>query len=182
MVTVDVAVLSLGNVLMGDDAFGPTVLQTLLAGWELPADVEVEDLGTPGLDLMPFLLGRRRIILVDTVRGNREPGQLRRFSREEVLRHGPGLRVSPHDPGLKESLLGLDFRGESPEDFALIGVTPAKVDYAVRMTPALEQAVAPACEQVLQVLREWGVVAEPRAQPLAPELWWREDMRLESQF
>ena len=48
------AVLGLGNVLMGDDALGPWVIQHLLTQWEVPPSVRVQDLGTPGLDLHPL--------------------------------------------------------------------------------------------------------------------------------
>jgi hypothetical protein len=44
-----VGVIGLGNVLMGDDAFGPWVVQTLLAEHDFPEGIAVEDLGTPGL-------------------------------------------------------------------------------------------------------------------------------------
>ncbi len=36
-----IGVLGIGNVLMGDDAFGPYVVKVLEARYELPADVEV---------------------------------------------------------------------------------------------------------------------------------------------
>ncbi len=48
-----IAVIGLGNVLMGDDAFGPYVAH-LLDGWyEWPDDVQVVEVGTQGLDLTP---------------------------------------------------------------------------------------------------------------------------------
>ena len=44
-------VLGLGNVLMGDDGFGPAVVQAFEAEYVVGPDVSVIDLGTPGLDL-----------------------------------------------------------------------------------------------------------------------------------
>lgn len=55
-----VAVLGLGNVLMGDDGFGPTVIRELEAAWTPHPEVELLDLGTPGLDLLPFVSDRPR--------------------------------------------------------------------------------------------------------------------------
>ena len=42
-----VGVVGLGNVLMGDDAFGPYVIEVLEAGYALPPNVSAQDLGTP---------------------------------------------------------------------------------------------------------------------------------------
>ena len=55
------AVLGLGNVLMKDDALGPYVIRRLLASWRFPPDVAVEDLGTPGRDLQPYLADREAL-------------------------------------------------------------------------------------------------------------------------
>jgi len=43
-----IAVVGLGNVLMGDDAFGPYVVQVLLAGYEFPPEVEWSTSGRRG--------------------------------------------------------------------------------------------------------------------------------------
>ena len=50
-----IGVLGIGNVLMGDDALGPYVVQLLDSMYEVPADVELVDLGTPGADLPLYL-------------------------------------------------------------------------------------------------------------------------------
>ena len=53
---VRIAVVGLGNVLMGDDGFGPYVAHLLEAWYEWPDDVQVVELGTQGLDLTPYVL------------------------------------------------------------------------------------------------------------------------------
>jgi hydrogenase maturation protease len=70
-----VAVLGMGNVLMGDDAAGPYVIETLHARYEFGPDVTVLDLGTPGLDLAPYIFGLETLILVDTVQTGGSPGR-----------------------------------------------------------------------------------------------------------
>jgi len=87
-----VGVFGLGNVLMGDDALGPTVIAHLVAGFDFPPEVHVEDLGTPGLDLHPHLAGLDALILIDVVKAEGEPGELRLYGKEEILRHAPGPR------------------------------------------------------------------------------------------
>ncbi len=170
--TAPIGVFGLGNVLMGDDALGPTVIAHLLAGFEFPEGVHVEDLGTPGLDLHPHLAGRRSLILVDVVKSQGEPGELRLYRKDEILKHAPGVRVSPHDPGVKEALLALQFAGDEPEEILLVGVIPDKVGHMVGMTGALNQAVSKAASAVLEELERLGCPARPREEPTEPDLWW----------
>ena len=167
-----VGVFGLGNVLMGDDALGPTVIAHLLAGFEFSGEVHVEDLGTPGLDLHPHLAGRRSLILVDVVKSKGQPGELRLYRKEEILKHAPGVRVSPHDPGVKEALLALQFAGDEPREIHLVGVIPDKVEHGAGMTDALNEAVPAAVAAVLEELERLGYPAQPRQPRGEPDLWW----------
>jgi hydrogenase maturation protease len=174
LTTAPVGVFGLGNVLMGDDALGPTVVAHLAAGYDFPPEVHLEDLGTPGLDLHPHLAGREAIILVDVVKSQGKPGELRLYRREEILRHAPGVRVSPHDPGVKEALLALQFAADEPE-VLLVGVIPGKVEHATGMTEAVRAAVPAAAQAVLEELGRLGCAPAPRDGAAEPDLWWEED-------
>ncbi len=166
-----VAVLGLGNVLMQDDALGPYVVRTLLASHEFGEGVSVIDAGTPGLDLTPFLLGRRAVIVVDTVKGE-GPGTLRLVRRDELLATAPGPRTSPHDPGLKEAMLLLEFRGDAPEEFLLVGVVPGEVGTGTGLTPAVREAVPRAAAAVIEELGRLGHPPRPASVPGDPDIWW----------
>ena len=169
-----VGVFGLGNVLMGDDALGPTLIACLLAGFEFPPEVCVEDLGTPGLDLHPHLAGCRALILVDVVKSKGDPGELRLYRKEEILRHAPGVRVSPHDPGVKEALLALQFAGDDPEEILLVGIIPGKVGHALGMTDLVRSAIPAGETAVLEELARLGYPPTPRVPRLEPDLWWEE--------
>jgi hydrogenase maturation protease len=166
------AVLGLGNVLMGDDALGPTVIARLCAAYRLPPEVAVEDLGTPGLDLHPHLAGHAALIVVDTVRADAAPGTLRRYDKEDILRHAPGPRLSPHDPGLKDALLWLRFSGDEPEEVVLVGVVPASCEGAVGLSEPVTAALPEAEAAVIAELRRLGHVVARREPPDEPDLWW----------
>lgn len=167
-----VGVIGLGNVLMGDDAFGPWVVQTLLAGYEFPDGVSVEDLGTPGLDLVPYLADLDALVLVDTVRSEAPPGSLRLYRRAQILEHPPPARLSPHDPGVKEALLATEFAGRGPREVLLVGAVPAGTAMGVHLSPAVREAVPLAVAEVLRELERLGRAARRRPSPLAPDIWW----------
>ena len=99
-----IAIIGLGNELMGDDGFGPQVIRTLEAEYEFEPRVVLHDLGTPGLDLVPYVVtATGALIIVDTVHADGDPGDLRRYVRADLLRTSPAPRMSPHDPGVGEA-------------------------------------------------------------------------------
>jgi hydrogenase maturation protease len=166
----NVAVLGLGNVLMGDDALGPTVIKVLEAEYEFAPAVSVQELGTPGLDLTPYLAGVDAVIVVDTVRASGAAGQVRLYHRDQILGHRPQPRLSPHDPGLKEALLTVELSGEGPREVLLVGVIPEGVRTGV--SEAVRAAVPQAVSAVVAELGRLGVPPRARPTPTDAELWW----------
>jgi hydrogenase maturation protease len=166
------AVVGLGNVLLGDDAAGPHVIARLQAGYEFPPQVEVLDLGTPGLDLVPFVADLETLIVVDTVRAEGPPGSVRVYDREEVLAAPVTSRVGPHDPGLKEAVLATEFARQTPLDVTVVGVVPAHTGQRIGLGTRVQQAL-PALERaVLDALLQRGHRVRPRSDAHEPDLWW----------
>jgi len=169
-----VAVLGLGNVLMRDDAFGPYMVRWLEARYAFPEGVTLQDLGTPGLDLHPFITGQDALIIVDTVKSDGSAGEIRTYRRDDILKHPPGPRVSPHDPGIKEALLSLEFASRGPGEVFLVGVIPGTVETGVGLSPAVRRAVEGVEQVVLGELERLGCAGRPIDSPREPDLWWEE--------
>ena len=53
-----ILIAGVGNVLLEDDGFGPHAIARLQAEYEFGEEVELLDLGTPGLDFVDYLVGR----------------------------------------------------------------------------------------------------------------------------
>jgi len=168
-----VRVLGLGNVLMGDDALGPWVIHHLEAAYEFPPEVSLVDVGTPGLDLVPYVAGPAGVVLVDAVRSSAAPGSVKLYDREALVRFGPQPRLSPHDPGVTEAILAVEMAGEAPAFVTLVGVVPGRVATGVGLTPAVEDAVPRAAEAVVAALRARGLDVRRRpGEVSAPLPWW----------
>jgi hydrogenase maturation protease len=167
-----VAVLGLGNVLMEDDALGPHVIEALRRGFEFPEGVSLQDLGTPGLDLAPFLSGVRAAIFVDTVSADAAPGTVRVYRRDAILKVPPQPRLSPHDPALKETLLTLDFEGSAPQDVVLIGVVPKSTTTRVGLSREVRESIPAVVASVLAELERLGVAARPALAIEPGAAWW----------
>jgi hydrogenase maturation protease len=167
-----IRVLGLGNVLMGDDAFGPTVVKVLEARYEFDTGVSVQDIGTPGLNLLPYVSGIDALIVVDTVRADGKPGEIRLYRGPEILKHPPGPRLSPHDPGLKEALLSAEFSGSGPKEVLLVGAIPETVESGIGLSDAVSDAVPQAVDEVIAELRRLGTAPVPVEQHAEPDIWW----------
>ena len=168
----EVAVLGLGVILMQDDAFGPHVIHALEAGYTFPDDVDVLELGTPGFDLVPYMTGRRAVILVDTAITDGPPGTIRLYRRDALLKVAPSPRPSAHQPTVLETLLSLQFSGSCPEEVLLVGVVPKSCEKGTSMSAELHAAIPGACEEVLEELARLGVVVTRRAAPVEAQVWW----------
>lgn len=69
-------IAGIGNIFLGDDAFGVEVVRRL-AGRELPEEVRVVDFGIRGLDLVYALLdGWESVLLIDAAPRGEPPGTL----------------------------------------------------------------------------------------------------------
>lgn len=87
-----ILVIGCGNLLRGDDAFGPILIRRL---WEagLPEGVRCADGGTGGMDVAFQMRGVEKVILIDACRTGAEPGTLFRVPGEQ-------LETPPHPKGM----------------------------------------------------------------------------------
>lgn len=145
-------VLGLGNVLMGDDGFGPAVIRAFQAQYVVGPSVDVVDLGTPGLDLAPWLTDAERVILIDTVKSKHPAGTVLVYDKSEVLRHPPTARIGPHDPGVKQALLALEFAGRGPRVLTLIGVVPQQLALSTTLSAPVREAIPKAIAAIMAAL------------------------------
>jgi hydrogenase maturation protease len=167
-----IAIVGLGNVLMGDDAVGPYALKVLEALHALPDEVEPIDAGTPGLDLTAYFAGFERLIVLDAVRAKGPPGEVLRFDKQAILGRAPLLAMGPHDPGLREALLNAEFIGVCPEVVSLIGVIPLRVETRVGLSGPVRAAIPQVLEAVLDELGQAGAAVARRDPPATLDIWW----------
>jgi hydrogenase maturation protease len=140
-----------GNVLRGDDGFGPAVAERLT---DLPDAVEVVETGIGGIALLQDLLdGCDGLILIDAVDRGAEPGTV--FVIEpEVLdgEHVPDVHLANPERVLTMAKA----MGVLPERVLIVGCQPSDVDELGRgLSPAVERAVEVAAARVDEAVRSW---------------------------
>jgi hydrogenase maturation protease len=167
-----VLVAGVGNVLLQDDGFGPLAIARLKAEYEIGADAELLDLGTPGLDFMDYLVGREALIILDAVASGGEPGEVLTFNRQQLQDRMPNMRLSAHQPCLQETLFTAETAGACPAEIQLIGIVAGCCDVGTELSELAAAAMPAALETIVASLRRYGVDVQRRAEPLKPDTWW----------
>ena len=168
----NIGVFGLGNVLRSDDGFGPAVIRRLEARYVFPDEVELRDLGTPGLDLAGFLSGFDVVVIADTIEGGVEPGEVSLIEATNHARTAAALRLDTHAAGLREALWLTQLHGYTPERVVLVGTAPVNLEQGAGLSVPVANAVESAVEQILQLLAQLGVRPKPRREPAAAHGWW----------
>lgn len=167
-----VSVLGIGNVLLGDDGFGPLVVEMFHCQYECGSSVEVLDLGTPGLDIAPYLYDRDLVILIDAVHTGTVPGTLCLFPSEELMHHRRQLHMTGHDPGIQESIAHLRLAGHAPSELIVVGAEPQWCEFGEGISPSVLIAASAAIVIIAGLLKERGILCQQRATLIQPRIWW----------
>ncbi len=167
-----ICVIGLGNVFLGDDGFGPLFIEVFRCEYEHGPNVEVLDLGTPGLDLGPYLYNRELVIVIDAVHADGPPGTLSVLREEDFVSRSAKLRITGHDPGLWQSLAHLRLAGIAPMELIVLGVNAKSFGFAEDTSDAMLNIASKTGVVLARILRERGVECERRQIGMRPNLWW----------
>lgn len=143
-----ILVVGVGNSIMTDDGAGIHAIREL-EKMDLPDQVELFDGGTLGIDLMPFIEGREKLIFIDSVKGGNKPGTLYKF-RPDDLNYESAPKTSVHQIGLIESLQMISLIGKSPGRIVIYGVEPHIIDWGEELTEELEAVMPKLIKHVLK--------------------------------
>ena len=151
-----ITVLGVGNILLQDEGIGVRVIEEMTRRFTFPEHVEVLDGGTLGMELMRFLMGTDKLILIDAIDGNLPPGSIYEFEKEAVKAYFRE-KVSVHDLGIQDVLAALDVLEKPLKELVVMGVQPAVIDVGLDLTPVVTQSVEPVIKRVLTLLADWKV-------------------------
>jgi len=80
--------LGCGNILLGDDGFGPLVAEELLKSYSLPENVSVINAGSNVRNILFHIALNeekpRRIIIIDAINAGRTPGELMEIPIDDI--------------------------------------------------------------------------------------------------
>ncbi len=148
-----ILVLGVGNLVLKDEGVGVHVAQRMQE-MDLPSHVEVLDGGTMGFDLLDDIEGRKKVVIVDTVKGGQPPGTVYRMTINDIDEM-PKSRVSLHDIDMTDVFKLADlFEIEKPE-IVIIGVEPKDMEStSMELSPEVEAQIPKVIEVVMREIEE----------------------------
>ena len=152
--------LGIGNLLWGDEGFGPKVVARWRERGELAAEITLIDGGTQGLYLLPLIQDAARLIVFDAVDFGKQPGQILVLRDGEIPAFFGQRPLSLHQTAFSDVLAAAEITGALPEMITLIGVQLLDIDnWGGDLSPAVAAAIDPALALALAELETWKEVA-----------------------
>jgi hydrogenase maturation protease len=150
----DILILGIGNLLLKDEGVGVHVVKKLKE-MPLPANVEVLDGGTAGLDLVDFIEGRKKLIVIDAVNAGEKPGTIYRLT-EENLDIKPKAISSFHEIDFLDALHMSEVMNSKPKEIVVIGIEPKDMSGGLELSPEIEERIPKIIELVMKELNSNG--------------------------
>lgn len=129
-------ILGVGNLLLTDEGIGIHAVRKLLEMEGLPEDLEIVDGGTAGLNLLYYLEGVDRLVIIDAVETGGPPGTLVRLAGDKIPAY-MALKISPHEITLPDFLAAARLRDLYPKEVIVWGMQPQSLDVGVELSPPL---------------------------------------------
>lgn len=146
-----VLVAGVGNVLRGDDGFGPAVAGMLD---HLPEGVSVIETGIGGIALLQELMeGYDGLVLIDAVERGAAPGTLFLITPEvRDAVHVPDVHLANPDRVLSMAKT----MGVLPERVMIVGCQPAQIDELTQeLSPSVRRALVTAATRIEEIVDAW---------------------------
>jgi hydrogenase maturation protease len=120
-----VLVLGIGNILLHDEGIGVYAVEQMQKGG-VPDYVELLDGGTAGADLLDHICDRQKVIVVDAVDSDIEPGTILRFTSGDLASNA-GQSISLHEFGIADTLAMARQLNCAPHEVIVIGIKPKDI-------------------------------------------------------
>ncbi len=148
-----VLVLGLGNLLLRDDGVGLELLRRLKTATASSDGVEFLDGGTQGIALLPWVAGRRALLILDAIALGEPPGTVHIHEGPDLPQQArPGL--SAHEGNAGELLATAQLIGDLPDTVHLVGIEPDEISTGIGLSPAVARAVPRGVKAARRVLEE----------------------------
>lgn len=152
-----IGIAGIGNFILGDEGFGVHVVHYLQENYLFPDNVEIQDIGTAGIYMSPFLDECDPVFVIDVVDIDGEPGSFHYFGVDDIKARNFQMRMSPHQLGLLEILELSRLRNTAPEHIEFYTVIPKVLEESIELSPEVELKKVDVAEMILGRLTELGV-------------------------
>ena len=155
-----IVLLGVGNILLTDEGFGVHVVNQLREDYVFNPPITILDGGTMGMELLTYMRGMTKLLLVDAINGGDAPGTVYEFPHEEMNSYFTEA-ISVHEVGMQDILRIRTLQEDPLEDAVVIGVEPESLELGLDLSETTQVVVKDVKERILAVLASWNVTATP---------------------
>ena len=157
--TAENTVLGIGNIILSDEGFGVRVVEYLKKNFTFPDNVNLIDGGTLGVELLHFIAGTRRLLIIDSINGGAAAGKIFHLRGDEIKNHF-AQKISAHEVGIQDVLTMLELTDKKIPHVELIGAQPFSLEAGVELSEPMKKLVPVFAEKALEILRSWRLEIE----------------------
>jgi len=158
--TSEITILGIGNLLMGDEGVGIHAMNTLQESYTFSPAINFVDGGTIGIDLIPYFEECKKMIIIDAVDSQEDPGYIVTLVNEEI-HFRFNTKLSLHHAGLSDVLSIIKLQEIDAPDLILIGVQPKIVEMGIELSDIIGGKMDQIISLMVSKLEEWGIECKP---------------------
>ena len=162
-----IVILGIGNILLADEGAGVHAMNLLASQLPGSLDIAYIDGGTLGFSLAEYIEKTGSLIVLDAIELHGEPGTVRTFTGRAMDRFLGAAKRSAHDVALLDLLDIARLTDTLPKHRALVGIQPQIIDWGLKPSRAVHNALPVAAEEATALLCQWGVISPQRRITLA---------------
>jgi len=152
-----ILVLGIGNLLFKDDGIGLHVVEKL-KDMGLPPEVEIIEGGIMAFDIVYLIENRKKVIVIDSMRADGQPGSIYRFVDKEIVELRRNSLKSPAENEFVEYYGNTILMGTKPEKLVFIGVEPEDTGdkdgkLQIALSPTLQQKIPDIIDTVMREIQ-----------------------------
>ena len=152
-----ILILGVGNILLSDEGAGIKAIQELQRQYSFPAEVELMDAGTSGMQLLPWIENRSDLFILDIVNEQEaDYGEVLQYNYEDP----PAFvrkKSTSHQIGLHEVLAFSQMSNTLPSRIVLFGIRPLSFDTSLDLSPQVQEGLQKLIRMVIRELESSGI-------------------------
>ncbi|WP_456402464.1 HyaD/HybD family hydrogenase maturation endopeptidase [Hydrogenimonas sp.] len=158
-----IVVIGVGNILFRDEGVGIYAARYLEENYEFSPPIEIVDGGTLGFKLMGYYQSYERVLIVDTVSIEDEPGAVYNLPSDVLMGLG-SYRNTAHEVEVVEMLEICSMLDQMAE-VSVIGIVPEDIESVeISLTPRLRARFENLVGEILRELEKNGVTTKAKAE------------------
>lgn len=137
-----IGIIGIGNPLRKDDGLGIYLLEKLRKqNKKLPKNIDLLDGGTGGMNLLHILPSYKKILIIDAVNFNKNPGETKLFRLEDIQNPKESISLSTHEKDFKKILKLSEELDELPNSVYIFGIQPKEISFGQGFSEIIEKNI-----------------------------------------